>query len=331
MLPILATKSMEFESPAKALEYVDQRVLQRFTVDVSDLSLNEAGKLRHTGSAPLPQLQDLPLTDVALGHIDSFAGISPVYAANIESDLHAVSINKQLRREVSAVTVVVEYERVSERSHVVAVLRGGRIGISDAVLLRRIESRNLGALVCFDGGEMTVNFGDEHHVEVLPNDHFRVIGHLRNAHWGVARAATQPVLEVSAFLLRLICTNGAYARRALAEGRIMAWASSRELDALLDTHLDRVLSFQNSFLEIAVARMSAEIPDEPDREVYQRMILRSLGEKTAAALMAESEPVSQYDWFNVLTAAANRPRSQERRRRLQIEGGAILDRYLPAH
>lgn len=326
MLPVLKSRDLEFGSAAAALEYLQGRVTQRFTVPLQNLRVACRGTLSHAGTVPIGELQSVPLTDVALGHVDALAGIPQSYARRIEPDLHEHSINQLLGEQVGAATVVVEFRKEEpDNRWVAAVIPGARFGIDDQTVLERIEARGLSAYVTLRSGTLDVRFGDARSVEVLAADQVQIAGNLHSTHWN-SSVATRPMLETGVYLLRLVCTNGAYVRRALAEAKLLAWASRQQIERFLDEHFDRVLNFSQTSLQAGVARMSEAIPDDPDRKHIAQLITRFAGTNAAKELL--SEAVSWWDHINSITAAANRIGSPERRRRLQIEGGALIERFI---
>lgn len=328
MLPTLKTSPTEFASPAAALDYFEKRIEQRFTVPLRDLRVDERGRLAHAGALPIEQLSKIPLTDAALDHLGGLVGMPLRYASRIDPALHEHSLNELMPNHLALVTVVVEYEHgLPETRRVAAVLRGAREGLDNAVFLRRMESAGVGAVVRVHRGRMDVRFGDLATVEVLPDDAIQVSGALRNDHWGEGRTATQPLLDVGLHLLRLICTNGAYAQRYLAKGRLMAWSSQQQLDEFVDRQLDRVLTFPvDRVLAAVVRRMSEQMPDESEQAKVRRLILRHVGKRRTAELLEPA--VSWYDHFNAVTAAAHHTESQGRQRALQIAGGELFDRFV---
>jgi hypothetical protein len=329
MLPVIKTREAEFHSAGAALAYLEGRAVQRFTVPLHDLRVDTSGVIHHTGPAPIEQLRGVPLTDTALNHLDALAGIPASYASHIEPDLHEHSLNELLERQLAAVTVVAECDRKEPESrHVVAVLPGSRPGIDDSMILQRIEAYGVGASISLRTGRMEVQFGSPAALEVLPGDELQGTGLLRNERWQFLKVSTTPTLEVGVYLLRLVCSNGAYARRVLAESRLMAWATRKEVDLFLDRQLTRILSFEAAVLKSAAAAMNESIPDEPERVRIRSLLARFLGAKRASALLDPT--VSWWDHFNAVTAAANQVRSIPRRRRLQWEGGQILERFLEA-
>jgi hypothetical protein len=328
MIPTLATAPAQFQSAHAALDYLDRRVLQRFTVPLRDLRVSASGRLRHDSSLPMTQLAEVPLTDAALEHLDDLSGIPRTYARSIEPDLHEHSLNELMIRRLGLVTVVVEYEHGQpERRRIAAVVTGARSGIDDAVILRRIEHFGMSSLVTLHRGQLDVRFGRLDAVQVLPRDTIELTAALRNDHWGTERAATRPALEVSVHLLRLVCTNGAFIKRGLAEARLFAWANQAATNEFLDRQFERVMSFPEKALRDAVARMSSEIPSEKDTAWVGRLLRRYVQKRRAEELLRTA--VSWYDHWNAVTAGAHGVASAERKRRLQVEGGAILDRFLP--
>lgn len=326
MLPVLKTRDLEFGSAAAALEYLEGRVNRRFTVPLQNLRVDGDGTLSHGGTAPIGDLQHIPLTDLALAHVDALAGIPHGYAARIDPELHEHSINELLGEQVGAATVVVElHKEEPDNRWVAAVILGARFGIDDQTVLRRIEARGLSACVMARSGMLDVRFGDACDLEVLVADHVQITGNLHSTHWG-SNIAMRPMLETGVYLLRLVCSNGAYVSRALAEAKLLAWASRQQIERFLDEHFDRVLNFSQNSLREAVAQMTDAIPEDPERERIAQLITRFAGAKAAKELL--SEAVSWWDHINSITAAANRIGSPERRRRLQIEGGTLMERFI---
>lgn len=326
MLPTRKTHDAEFNSAHAALDYLEGFVIQRFTLPAQSLRVDHQGQLSHSRSAPVAQLHEVPLTDVALGHLDSIAGIPRGYAGRIEPALHVHNLNQRLAEQVAGVTVVVELHRNEPDDRwVSAVVPGARFGVDDSIVLRRIDTRGLSASVLLQAGSLDVRFGDPECVEVLPDDQLQITGRLRSVHWGAA-LSSRPSLECSVHLLRLVCTNGAFIGRTLAEARLLSWASRPQIERFLNEQLERVLTFPGEALREAVAIMSDSIPEEPDRAYINRLIVRHAGQAAADEVL--STATSWWDWMNGVTQAANKVAISERRRRLQIEGGALLEKFL---
>lgn len=327
MIPTLTTSSVEFQSAQAALDYLDGRVLQRFTLPLCDLRVSAAGRLRHESHLPVTQLEEVPLTDAALDHLDDLTGIPRTYAARIEPPLHEHSLNELMARRLGLVTVVVEYEHGQpERRRVAAIVTGARSAIDDEAVLRRVDKLGVSSLVTIHRGSLDVRFGRLDAVEVLPRDSIEVTAALRNDHWGAERATARPALEVSVHLLRLVCTNGAFVQRALAEARLATWANRGAVDDFLSRQIERVMTFPAARLKAAAATMSAKIP--PEREVARigKLLRRFVHKRHADELLRTA--VSWYDFWNAVTGAAHRVGGVDRKRRLQVEGGAILDKFL---
>ncbi len=327
MIPTLTTSPAQFQSARAALDFLDRRVLQRFTLPLRDLRVSASGRLRHDSALPVTQLVEVPLTDAAFEHLGDLAGIPRTYARNIEPELHEHSLNELMARQLGLVTIVVEYEHGQpERRRIAAVVTGSRAGVDDVVVLRRIERLGLSSLVVLHHGHMDVRFGRIDAVEALPSDTIEITAALQNNHWGRERATMRPGLEVSVHLLRLVCTNGAFIQRGLAEARLVAWANQAATDDFLDRQFARVLSFPEQALRDAVARMSAEIPTEAEVQRIGKLLARYVQRRCAEELLRTA--VSWYDHWNAVTAGAHRVASADRKRRLQVEGGAILDRFV---
>ncbi len=73
--------------------------------------------------------------------------------------------------------------------------------------------------------------------------------------------------------------------------------------------------------------MNESIPEEPERAYINRLVVRYAGQEVADQVL--STATSWWDWASALTQAANRVTIAERRRRLQVEGGALLEKFLP--
>lgn len=328
MLATLKTMEVEFHSVEAALDYLSGRVVQRFTVPVHDLTVTAQGRLTHAGAVPIADLRDLPLTDTAMAHLNSLAGIPAHYAAQIDAELHAHSLNELLQKRIAAVTVIVEVEKQEpDKRNVEALLPGSRLGVDDTLILQRIAARQLSAAVRLHSGQLDVHVGDGTALEVLPGDEVRISAELRNERWGTTSAAARPMLEVGLYLLRLVCANGAYAQRALAESRLMAWATRKEIDVFLDREIERVLTFQPRMLSDAVSMMSETMPTDEERAKFATVIRRFMGKKRAEELLAD-DVVSWWDAFNLATAAAKEITNASRRRRLQIAAGEYLERFI---
>lgn len=327
MLPTLKTMEMEFHSAQAALDYLSGRVVQRFTVPLRDLEIDTSGRLTHRGAAPIADLRGLPLTETAMAHLNGLAGVPASYAAQIDAELHSFSLRDLFQKRVAAVTVIVEVEKQDPDSrNVHAVLPGSRLGVDDALVLERIASRNLSAAVRTRSGQIDIHIGDGTSLEVLPGDDVQISAELHNERWGTTTISARPMLEVGLYLLRRICENGAFAQRALAQGRLMAWATRKEIDLFLDREIDRVLTFQPTALSDAVAMMSESMPSDEERGQVLALIRRFGGKKRSEDLMRDA--VSWWDVFNVATSLAKGITSEPRRRRLQIAAGEYLERFL---
>ncbi len=326
MLTTQQTMPMDFGSAAAALEYVNARVYRRHLIETHNLEVDKEGKLTHCSSYPVA-FSEIALTDIALQQINSLVGISKAYSGRIEPSLHAYSINKLLKRLDATVTVVVESSRKNpENQRIAAVLPGACTGIDDVVILERLEFWSMRTHVRIFSGQMDVYFGEPDMLEVLPGDHVQINGTMQNIRWGHHRATTNSSLEASVFWKRLICSNGAYLNRVIAKGRLMNLASRQEAARFVDIQVERIRNFQRNVLKRAVEVMSETIPSELEHEDVTHLITRFAGEKTAEELMGDA--VSWWDHFNAVTGAANQVENWEKQRRLQIEGGAMLEKFL---
>lgn len=326
MLTTQNTISMNFGSAASALQYVNARTYRRYLIDTQNIEIDKEGKLSYVGMSPR-LFAEIPITDVCLQHINSLVGITPPYSNKIDPSLHAYSINKQLKKLEAMVTVVIESSQKNpDHQKVVAFLPGACSGIDDLVILQRLEYWNLTANIEIRSGQMDVFFGNPDLIEVLPYDQVNLQGALRNIRWGQTRSKTNPSLDVSVFWKRLICSNGAYIKRDLAAGKLMNLASKQEVIQFLDRQFERINNFPQITLKNAVAIMTKNIPEESEHDEIKQSITRSAGDKIADELMITA--VSWWDHFNAITAAANKVENLEKQRKLQIAGGAILERFI---
>lgn len=71
--------------------------------------------------------------------------------------------------------------------------------------------------------------------------------------------------------------------------------------------------------------MADEIPDETEIRRIRLIIVRAVGEERMSELLRDA--VSIYGHANALTGAAHHTISESRRRVLQIEGGALVERF----
>jgi hypothetical protein len=325
MLPVLVTSAASFASASTALDHLANRTVQRVTVPMRDLSVDEHGRLSHAGAQPISALQGLPLTDGALAHVNRLLGIPRNYAELIDPAFHALSANELLARHLGIITIVIEEDRDREQRRVAAVVRGARASVPHETVLKRLVHLGVDSAVRLHGGLLDVRFGGAELADVLPGDSFTIQGALRNDAWG-DDAARKPLLEISVYLLRLICTNGAYLMRDLATGRSLDWSSARQLIEHVDRQIDRVLTVSRTTIQGAVQRMSETTIDLEDLEAARQALTRHAGHETAAELLADA--VSVYDLMNAVTGGAKRTKTQAGQRRLEIYGGEILDRFV---
>lgn len=320
--------SLEFDSPAKALEHFNSRRKQSHMLQTHNIVVDSDGLVSHNGGHSNGIFEDIPLTDIASKQLHSLIGIPQSFAVKKELDpkTHAHLINKFLKKIDGCITIVVESDnKKPENKHIAAILPGGRSQIDDKVILERFEYWGLKSQIKFNGGTMKINFGDRDLVEVLPNDNVQLVGHLSNVRWGI-KATTRPQLDASIYWKRLICSNGAYLKRDIGKGRLMNFASRQETANFVDDQLKRIASFNKTILLPAVKLMDSTIPSDLEYEEVNRILKRYVGQEKTDMLLYNS--VTWWDQFNAITAAANEVNSDKKRQELQIKGGAILDRFL---
>jgi hypothetical protein len=329
MLPNLETKTLHFPRTQEALNYLNSYSQQRHLLQPNHLHIDANGMLNYYSSPTdeaIAQLQELSLTDTALSQLNALTGVSSKFARKIDSTLHAHILNEQLKYQLTPVTVIVEHKIENpDQRWVTAVLSNGQFGLSHALVLEWVDTRELPASIQLDSGRMEVHFGDPYAVEVLPNDKFHLKGFIDNYKWGINRASSRPVLASGLYLLRLVCSNGAYARRNLANNRLMTGATKKELYAFLDRQLQKTFQFSQTLLADAIATMSETIPEEAQREPILKSITRAVGQEKAEILLQDA--VSWYDHWNALTASAHDVETPERRRKIQLEGGKLLEQF----
>ncbi len=327
VLPTIRSTPAEFGTASAALEFVGGRIAQRFILPLRDLAVDQQGRLSHVGAQRIEPLRGLPLTDDALEQLHRVLGVPSAYAARIEPALHETSLRELLVRHLGIATVIVEHASgEEERRTVVAVSPGARATVPNEVVLDRLVSLGVDAAVTLRGGLLDVRFGGAGLVDLLPGDGVRVRGALRNDAWGQDRAGRSS-LEVSMFLLRLVCENGLFAQRELASRRAHSWSSSRDLSEFVARQIGRVLSFPQESLKGAAARMSDEVCSDEGRATARRVIARHVSDDAAHAMLTDA--VSAYEVMNAITGAAHHARTAAGALQLQMAGGALLDRYLP--
>lgn len=326
-LSTIKTIPSEFNNTATALEYANSRGYQHHLLRTDNLVLDKEGLLPHHGGAHTA-FSGLPLTDVALAQLNSLLGIPISYAHRIDSTLHAYAVNRHLHNMDGSVTVVVEFDQNDpDNKHIAAILPGACLGIDDAVILQQLEYAGVKTQVRFTSGGMEVEFGTPNLVEVLSEDYVQLTGHFRNIRWG-SKASTRPSLEASVLWKRLICSNGAYLQRVLGTGRLMQLASRQQAAQFVGKQISRLQGFEKTVLLPAVEQMNQSVPEDEEHERVERLISRLAGKQTAEELLGAA--VTWWDEFNAVTAAANQGVSQNNARKLQIEGGAMLERFLHA-
>ncbi|MFO0570193.1 MAG: hypothetical protein U0263_31410 [Polyangiaceae bacterium] len=331
MLPALRSDpEQQFDSAEQALAFVDRQRLQFITGPLDEFSIDEEATLSYRGHSEATPLHRTPLSDVALWHLESAVKMPRPYAASLDPDMHVGILNDHLRRHLGAATVVVAIDVADETNRtVVAIVPGGQRGIDDRIVLQALKDRGIPAHVTMRSGSMDVKFGVPGGVEVLPEDVFELQGYFHNQRWnGGERGAAKPSFEAGAFALRLVCTNGAIVAREVASARLERWVSRREVEAVVARHVDRVLRYPDQELKRAVARMADDMPDETEAIRIRGVISRAVGEGRATELLANA--VSFYDHANAITGAAHHTASVSRRRALQVEGGALFERFLRA-
>lgn len=323
MLSVLETRPVRCASPRVALDVLAQRVVQRITVPLRDLRATAEGHLRHVGLVHIDALDDVPLTDVALRHLHALIGLPPAYAARIEPGLHVHSINELLAQRLVHVTVIIEADYgVWERRRAVAIAAGARAAVDERVVLQRMDALGIDASVTLHAGKMEAHF-DVGRVEVLPEDVLEIAGTIRCDAYGVAH---RPLVDAGVDLLRLACTNGAYAQRRLADARIVTHATERKIADFVAREIERIHAFPEAALRTAAAAMARRIPSPEEHAAVAATITRHAGR--AAAASALRTVVSWYDHWNAVTGAAHLVTASERKRSLHVEGGKILDRFV---
>jgi len=315
-----------YDSAAAALTQLERRHVQRLTLSTSDLRVGLEGTLSYVGHSDTTPLHNAKLTDIALAQIEGIVKLPSHFAAGLDQDLHKSTVNELLRRRYGDVTVITEANMQNPDDRVVvAVVPGGRTGIDDALVLRVLADKQVPARITIRPGTMDVRFGSASAVEVLPSDVFELHGQLHNRRWGADRAANKSAIEFSVLLYRLVCANGAYVRREISSGRLTTWATHREVEAFMDHQLKRVLAYPERQLQSAATRMSNEMPEEAEALRIRALLTRAVGADKTNDLLANA--VSFYDHANAITGAAHHAPSETRRRALQVEGGALIQRF----
>jgi hypothetical protein len=327
MLPHLKTSSIELASAREALDHLAHRVVQRVSVPLRDLRLDPDGNLSHQGPLPIEQLQRVPVSDVAVAHLNTLVGIPSGYAARIDPNLHSSSFNRLAAERLATVTVLVERDTDDASCpRAIAVLRGSAHGVDDELVLRHLDKLGLPVIVQLDVGGMSVQVGDLGEVEVGAGDALRACASLRNLHWSGAQPTPRPALNVSVFALRLVCSNGAFIQRGIADARVTTWGRQSDVASHLERELDRVLSFPLSTFKRAAEAMREDMPSDEQHRQVASFIARHASPERARDLLCTA--TSWWDHVNAVTAAANLARTAARRVALQIEGGRMFDEFI---
>ena len=324
-LSTINTITCEFNSTAAALQFANSRGCQHHLLRTDKLVLTKDGLLTHHGGTQTA-FEGLPLTDIALEHLNSLVGIPSSYARRLDNPLHAHNINQLIHQMDASVTVVVTFDKNNpEKKHIEAIRPGGCFGIKDAVILQELENADVASKIRFSPGAMEIDFGTPDILEVFSEDYVQLTGKIQNIRWG-QKASTRASLEASVFWLRRICTNGAYLQRNLGTGRLMQLASHQQAAQFVAQQIQKIQTFEKTVLLSAVKTMNQTIPSDSEHQHIERLISRAIGQETTEQLL--SSAVTWWDEFNAVTAAANQGLSENKSRQLQIEGGAILEKFL---
>jgi hypothetical protein len=325
MLTTVKTFSLEFKNPAGALQHFNSQNENRHLVLTQNLRMSTDGRLSHSGGI-YNAFDGIPLIETALKQLNSLLGISESYSNQIDPKLHAHSINELLKTLDASVSVVVSSNAVNpDQQHISAILPGDCCGIPHSIIVERLEFWGLRAKIQVNGGEMRIEFGTPKLLEVLPEDHVKIMGVIHNTRW-TQRASTRPSLESNLYWNRLVCSNGAYLQRVLGKGRLMSLGSKKEASIFVDSQIKRILSFEQEKLIPAVKTMAETIPNEDKHHELEKLLTRSIGEKKASELLGTV--VSYWDEFNAITEAAHYTTNQNKARKLQIAGGELLESFL---
>jgi hypothetical protein len=330
MMNVLATAPLDFGAVSAARAYLAGRVLARFVVPARDLRVGPDATIEHAGALAMAPLRAVPLTDRALRNLERIVGLPSAYGRRIPTELHVQSLNELLARHPALVTVIVEHEHGHEEERrVAAIVAGAATSAMSEPILRRVEDLGIDGAVRIDGGVVELRWGIRD-VEVLASDVISSSGALSVDDWRSRSTRGRDVAEVSVHLLRLICSNGAYAQRRLGGAKLQPWASAKQLNDFVAREIERVHTFPSSALELAAMRMCRSMPTDIEHHRIASIITRSAGRAHAEEALRTA--VSWYDHWNAVTGAAHQlpDDARERRRTLEVQGGAIIDRFIAA-
>lgn len=263
----------------------------------------------------------VPMTADAASHIDQLVGISARYAAKIDAELHADSINRLVSRQRGFVHVIISMRADGDDAHVEAVTKGAHLLVPPARVLQRLVDAGVEGHVSIEQGLTTVRFGiSTTEVEVLPGDVIATKGELALRSWGPRHE--QPSFESSVFTLRLVCTNGAVAMSRRTHLKAMTVSETMRL---VDGQIARVKAFEAAQLRLGVERLASALPTDDELSKATAVLERAVGAELARTLI--DGVTSRFDLLNAYTGAAHHA-SGGRVRELQVIGGSMLDQAM---
>jgi hypothetical protein len=316
---ILEAKTMEFSNLEQGLEFLGSTRTRQMIVPSSSLEVTQEGILKTRGSCTGARIR-APLTDFSLDLLHDILRIPKTYARRLDPQLHATNINELLTKRVSPLVVITEE---NENPHVSAILSSQPVVIPHEVIVEHLAQRKLAGRVSFSPGYMEAKIVGQEAVEILPQDAFSIEGSIVNSQLGLRKWP----FEISAFLTRLVCSNGMVTRRHMLTGKLGMWAQNpRRLAEYMDRHLEAALNVITCGLKGAITRMAdTNVTDEEKKNLTEE-VRRSAGVQFLEGLFEKA--MTAYDCLNDITSLAHKLEDRERKRKLWILGGGMIERFM---
>jgi len=316
---IMEAKTMEFSNLEQGLEFLGSTKTRQVIVPCSSLEVTQEGILKTRGNSSGARIK-APLTDFSLDLLHDILKIPKTYARRLDPQLHATNINELLGKRVSPLVVISEE---NESPYVSAILASQPVVIPHEIIVEHLASRNLAGRVSFSPGYMEVRVFGQEAVEILPQDAFSIEGSIVNSQLGLRKWP----FEISSFLTRLVCANGMVARRNLLTGKLGTWAQNpRRLAEYLDRQLESALDIVSCGLKAAVERMANTEVGEDEKKSLVEQVRKAAGVRFLEGLFERA--ITVYDHVNDITSLAHKLEDRERKRRLWVLGGGMIEQYM---
>jgi len=327
---IIEQNHQAFNTVTEAYDYTKYWDEQQFTVPTQSLRVTPDSKIFHTDNN-LFSGHDIKLTDQALEQLNKTLKIPESYAREMSADLHAHNINAGLSNIMSTVTIIVRNsDHASPVRCASAILSSLPKGVSHNKVLENLVETDATGHVKFTKGTMSILMDDlvDDLVKVLPSDdeNVRLNAELYNQLWVDNHNRSSSVLNFAIKWERLICTNGAYLSKNIANGSLMNRPSMQRLSQFIIDGMAHVKAFKSSYLPKAIEEMANTTISDLAITDTAKLIKGTLSiEEQEEGL---EQLVSVYDQMNLITLAAQKARTEHKRRIMEIEGGNLIDGFL---